>query len=192
LQHPQRLLHNGLSVGCSLGAAFTKYKTAGILNASQSKTNFLLNVLTGYTKSFDNVIAGADLALNFEKISEIPIENSGSSFWLKNSTSLGISISPRIGYKFNETTASYFKLRLGYSRLDLPKNIKDVGLKPGMIAFQPTVGVEKFSNENVSVRSEVSYKLEKINTEDVSNAKFIVDSIKKNAVIATIGIVYTF
>lgn len=178
---------NGFSVGGSVGATFTKYqpkiKPAGYTD--QSKTNFLISLFTGYTRTFDNMIAGADFGINYEKIS---FKASG----IDKLRSLGLSISPRIGYKFDETTAGYFKLGFGFSRINFNDNLKTIGFKPDMFSITPALGVEKFFNENLSVRGEVGYKFEKVKTKDNTIAKISVDSVKKNAVVATVGLSYTF
>ena len=184
---------NGFSVGASFGAAFSKYK-AKLTNASDSKTNLLLSIFTGYTKSFDNIIVGADVALSVETLNL----NAAKLFKIptfKTSTkhrSLGLSINPRVGYKFDETTAAYFKMGLGFSNINFSKEDKDFGMKPTLFTVRPVLGVEKFFNENVSVRGEVGYKFEKINTKEGSVARLVVKDIKKHGILLTVGVAHTF
>jgi opacity protein-like surface antigen len=183
---------NGFSVGGSVGAVFSKYK-AKLTNASTSKTNLLLNVFTGYTKSFDNMIAGVDVALGYERLElDLAKLTASTNYSTIKPRALSLTVNPRIGYKFDETTAAYFKMGLGFSSINFSQDIKDAGVKPTVFVVRPVVGVEKFFNENVSVRGEVGYKFEKINTKDGSPARTAVKDIKKHGVLLTVGVAHTF
>lgn len=176
---------NGFSVGANLGAAFTKFKFTSVAtnkSASTSKTGFIANVFAGYTKTFNNMIVGADLGFGF-----VTHKINGAS-----NTPFNFSFAPRVGYKFNETTAAYGKVSLGYQMNRFSATDKAHGYKNTNFVWMPAVGVEKFVNENVSVAGEVGYKVDKINLKTGSTAAANYKNVSRNSVVLTIGANYSF
>ncbi|CAO5677676.1 MAG: hypothetical protein NEHIOOID_00849 [Holosporales bacterium] len=164
---------NGFSLGGNIGAAFTKYKVGA---ASKSKTNLIASLFAGYTKSFaSSMFAGADFGLTYERYSALASGDKGQNVF-------GIEFAPRLGYKFNETTALYGKVALGTQFMT--KDMKTV-YKSSSFFVTPAIGVEKAFN-NVSVRGEFGYKIQKLKFKNVSA------EMKKNAFVLSFGAAYNF
>ncbi len=222
---------NGFSVGGNLGTSFNKLKgdssykvTAGGIRfadastvASSRYTAFVGDIFVGYTKSFSSLLVGADLGLGFESSKKFKSEGAEENATYK--PGISFKFSPRIGYKFNDTMAAYFKLGFDYTRtkieLKMDQNpmgygavIRAVGGRipesvkstKGALSFTPTLGLEKAFG-NMSVRGELGYKItqrkdffkdEKI----ISGINNVNDGLnvrlKQNAVVMTVGVAYNF
>ncbi|CAO4840529.1 MAG: hypothetical protein CNLJKLNK_00266 [Holosporales bacterium] len=165
---------NGFSLGGNIGAAFTKYKTGAV---SKSKTNLMAALFAGYTKSFSaNMFAGADLGLTYERFSALGAGDKAQNVF-------GVELAPRLGYKFNESTAVYGKIAVGtqFMTKEMKNNFKSTSF-----FVTPAVGVEKAFN-NVSIRGEFGYKIQKLKTKAARGV-----DLKKNAFVATFGAAYNF
>lgn len=177
---------NGFSIGGDLGAGFTKFKTKytqdaknqGKQDKSKSKTTFLMNMFVGYTKTFNNMFAGADFGFGYENAGKV-LQDSN-----KKVSSSSAFLNPRVGYKFNEETGAYFKLGMAFNSYNFKKG---ESFKKGTFSWTPTAGVEKAFG-NVSVRGELGYRFEKLK----SNNKAVLKDMDKNAVVMTIGASYNF
>ncbi|MBP9753196.1 MAG: outer membrane beta-barrel protein [Proteobacteria bacterium] len=173
---------NGFSVGGSLGVNFTKHKfTVAGVETSKNKTGFLGNVFAGYTKSFSNMIAGADVVLGLSNVKGDGVRVT------KTIRTTSIAIAPRVGYKFNETSAVYAKFAIAHNSYNFDAAAALL-MKKKNISYTPAVGFEKFVNSNGSVRAELGYEMSKYKLP----AGSAVSKASKNAVVATVGYAYSF
>lgn len=155
---------NGFSLGGNIGVAVKKS------DFTQGRAIYG-SLYAGYTKSFaSSLFAGADLYGSVEKFSDAAI--------------FGLGLAPRIGFKFNETTAMYIAPKVGVDFM--PSIIKDSGYKSSMMVFTPTLGLEKAFN-NVSLRGEIGYQFG-----TAKSSKANVDNMKKTRIFVTFGAGYNF
>lgn len=165
---------NGFSLGGNIGAAFTKYKEG---SESKSKTNLTAALFAGYTKSFSaNMFAGVDLGFTYERFSAVDAGDKAQNVF-------GVELAPRLGYKFNESTAVYGKIAVGtqFMTKDMKKDYKS-----NSFFVTPAIGVEKAFN-NVSIRGEFGYKIQKLKAKAAGDA-----DVRKNAFVLTFGAAYNF
>lgn len=158
-------------------------KMFGVSDFSSSKVNLVVSAFVGYTKSFsNNVYVGADVGLTYERLS-------GAARKIANV--FGFSIDPRVGYKLNDTTGVYGKVSVGsqYLRGD----VKDV-FSRSIFFVTPTIGVEKYLTDKVSIRGEVGYKIQKLKFKDVEfrGMKLSNRKASRNAVTFSISSIFNF
>ncbi|CAO5683119.1 MAG: hypothetical protein HEEMFOPI_00853 [Holosporales bacterium] len=192
---------NGLSVGGSLGLGFVKNKatfstasaaTAASFSAqdtTNSQTNLLVRVFAGYTKTFGNMIAGVDAGLGYERMNGWI---SGSSADVsKDVNNWSVSVDPRVGYKFNETSAIYAKLRIAYNTYGIDGSswlLNTNQISKNNWSYTPSLGFEKFVSSNASIRTEIGYEVSKFKLANNS----ALSKASKNGVVASVGYAYTF
>ncbi len=184
---------NGFSVGGDFGASFNKItESYGTEKSTQKKTSFIGSLFVGYAKSFNNMFAGLDLGLGFEGKSKVNDKEDGivvRTIHLK--PGISFEMNPRVGYKFNDTMAGYFKLGMGVAKnewkvKELDGTELDKG-KKSVFSWTPALGLEKAFG-NVSMRGELGYKM-------TGNKKVFNNSnvkVKRKAVIMTVGVAYNF
>jgi len=205
---------NGFSVGGNLGASFGKFKESFGLVSTKKKTSFIGSLFAGYTKSFNCMFVGLDLGLGFEGKSQFK-DKDDSSYSFNFKPGIAFQISPRIGYKFNDTTAGYFKLGMSAAKhkwtmkFDAPSAAdRALGYTQGfelasgnksVLSWTPALGLEKAFG-NVSMRGELGYKMagnKKVFTkanhkQAQANSEILATKIKANAVVLTVGVAYNF
>lgn len=197
---------NGFSVGGDLGVSFNKFtENYGPVKSTQKKTSFIGSLFVGYAKSFNNMFVGLDLGLGFEGKSKVNDKDAAGRVDGTIHLKPGISfeMNPRVGYKFNDTMAGYFKLGMGIAKNEWKyKDTANAELAKGkrtVFSWTPTLGLEKAFG-NVSMRGELGYKMtgakkvfKTANTGNVAgNAQALDTKVKRNAVIMTVGVAYNF
>ena len=197
---------NGFSVGGDLGASFNKFtENYGPVKSTQKKTSFIGSLFVGYAKSFNNMFVGLDLGLGFEGKSKVNDKDAAGRVDGTIHLKPGISfeMNPRIGYKFNDTMAGYFKLGMGVAKNEwtykTAAGVEQAKGKRSVFSWTPALGLEKAFG-NVSMRGELGYKMtgnkkvfKTANTGlAATNAAMLETKMKRNAVVMTVGVAYNF
>ncbi|HCU07261.1 MAG TPA: hypothetical protein DIC42_06795 [Holosporales bacterium] len=197
---------NGFSVGGDLGASFNKFTgvQADGVKSTGKKTSMISSLFVGYAKSFNNMFVGLDLGLGFEGKANYDRKNAAGTklgtVYLK--PGISFEMNPRVGYKFNDTMAGYFKLGMGVAKNEWKlKNLAGTETAKGkrsVVSFTPTLGLEKAFG-NVSMRGELGYKMTgnkkvfKTATGTAAEQAATLDTkIKRKAVVMTVGVAYNF
>ena len=186
---------NGFSVGGDIGASFNKFSGSQADGSTTrgKKTSFIGSLFVGYAKSFNCMFAGLDLGLGFEGKSHYDRKNAAGVKVATVHLKPGVSfeMNPRIGYKFNDTMAGYFKLGMGVAKNEWKvKNLAGTEVAKGkksVFSWTPALGLEKAFG-NVSMRGELGYKM-------TGNKKVFDHSdskVKRKAVVLTAGVAYNF
>jgi len=173
---------NGFSVGAKLGGNFSKAEATAQngRKASENYNALLVGILASYTRSFENMFVGGDVAveLNLYKKKE------GSE---KSQNSKTLSLAPRVGYKVDETMGIYGKMAVGFNSYNLPN---DSDFSKSTTSFMPAIGLEKAISNEFSIRGELGYRFEKLKVKN--EAKHLIKSAKMNGVVVTVGASYNF
>lgn len=195
---------NGFSVGGDFGASFNKFTETHGTKTTKKTTSFIGSLFVGYVKSFNCMFAGLDLGLGFEGKSKAKQTEDNVEYSAHLKPGVSFEMNPRVGYKFNDTMAGYFKLGMGVAKNEW--KMKVVGIdrevakgKRSVFSWTPTLGLEKAFG-NVSMRGELGYKMtgnKKIFTaanagSAIANAAVLDTKMKRKAVIMTVGVAYNF
>ncbi len=191
---------NGFLVGGDLGASFNKFTgvQADGVKSTGKKTSVIGSLFVGYAKSFNSLFTGLDLGLSFEGKSHYDRKNAAGTKIGTVHLKPGISfeMNPRIGYKFNDTMAGYFKLGMAVAKNEwtykTAAGVEQAKGKRSVFSWTPTLGLEKAFG-NVSMRGELGYKMTgNKKAFKTGNAAMLETKIKRNAVIMTVGVAYNF
>lgn len=198
---------NGFSVGGDLGVSFNKVTGVGAdgVKSTDKKSTIIGSLLVGYAKSFNNMFVGLDLGLGFEGKANYDRKDAAGkksgTVYLKPGVSF--QMNPRVGYKFNDTMAGYFKLGMSVAKNEWKyKTLASVEQAQGkrtVFSWTPALGLEKAFG-NVSMRGELGYKMtgnkkvfKTANTGNAAGNAIVLDTkIKRKAVVMTVGVAYNF
>ena len=118
---------------------------------------------------------------------------------------ISFEMNPRVGFKFNDTMAGYFKLGTSFGKNEWKMTHLNTGRelakgKVSTFSWTPTLGLEKAFG-NVSMRGELGYKMtgakKVFKTTNsalpaVTSKSILETKIKRQAVIMTVGVAYNF
>lgn len=200
---------NGFSVGGDFGASFNKFTETHGTKTTKKTTSFIGSLFVGYVKSFNCMFAGLDLGLGFEGKSKAKQTEDNVEYSAHLKPGVSFEMNPRVGYKFNDTMAGYFKLGMGVAKnewkMKNPGGAEVAQGKRSVFSWTPTLGLEKAFG-NVSMRGELGYKMtgnKKIfktanmrqatpAANAIANAAVLDTKMKRKAVIMTVGVAYNF
>lgn len=148
-------IQTGFYVGANAGASTSKLDipTAGNLTQSFAGQNAVLGLYTGYGVVNSNLYLGGELfaAIDNAKINVL-------NFQLKRKAFFGAAA--RLGFLVSPSTMIYGRLGLEFGKWQVSVNGTNVG-RSSKAAFAPGLGLETALTNNLSLRTEWVYQINK-------------------------------